>query len=100
MERIDEIITMFEKAKCPKEYKNCPLYEMNDCDNYCPFTEAADLLIDLKGKQVPVKMEIEGEGKSFWWYVCSECHTRVTEYDKFCRECGRPFEKIAKNSTL
>lgn len=49
MDRIDEIINMFEKAECPKRYKNCPLNKLgNDCDNYCPFTEAADMLKDYR----------------------------------------------------
>lgn len=48
MDRIDEIIDMFQKAECPKRYKNCPLFKYNDCDNYCPFVEAADMLIDYK----------------------------------------------------
>ena len=48
MDRIDEIIDMFENAECPKEYKNCPLFQCNDCDNYCPFVEAADMLKDYK----------------------------------------------------
>ena len=51
MERIDEIIEMFEKATCPKRYKNCPLYQYNDCDNYCPFTECVDLLYELKERR-------------------------------------------------
>ena len=49
MDRIDEIIDMFERAECPKRYKKCPLYVAgNDCDNYCPFVEAADMLKDYK----------------------------------------------------
>ena len=49
MERIDEIIDLFDKAQCPEDWKKCPLYQGgNDCDNYCPFTEAADMLRDYK----------------------------------------------------
>lgn len=48
MDRIDEIIQMFDDAQCPKNYKECPLYEHNDCDNYCPFVEASDMLKDYK----------------------------------------------------
>lgn len=48
MERIDEIIEMFEKAECPDDWAMCPLWERNDCDNFCPLTEAADMLREYK----------------------------------------------------
>jgi hypothetical protein len=55
MERIDELIDMFSKADCPKQYKNCPLAVVgNDCDNYCPFVEVVDLLNELKEKRQEV----------------------------------------------
>lgn len=48
MSRVTELIEMFEKAECPSEYEKCPLYPLNDCDNYCPFTEAAEMLADYE----------------------------------------------------
>ena len=49
MDRLDEIIELFSKAECPKRYKNCPLAKAgNDCDNYCPFVEAEDMLIEYR----------------------------------------------------
>ena len=56
MDRIDEIIDMFEKAECPKRYKHCPLAVAgNDCDNECLFVEAVDMLKDYK------KLKPDGE---------------------------------------
>lgn len=37
----------------------------------------------------PVVAEIEGDGRSFWWYVCGECHGAVDQGDKYCKHCGR-----------
>lgn len=50
MDRIDEIIDQFERCECPKRYLNsCPPRKAgNDCDNYCPFIEAADMLREYK----------------------------------------------------
>lgn len=61
MERIDEIIEMLDKAECPKAYKQCPLFKYNDCDNYCPFVEASDMLKEyrelINAKEVNVDEE-------------------------------------------
>lgn len=52
MNRTDEIIEMFEKAACPEDYEQCPLRVAgNDCDNHCPFTEAAEMLDEYRRKQ-------------------------------------------------
>lgn len=50
MDRVDEIIDMFVRAECPKRYLNCcPMRKAgNDCDNFCPFIEAADMLREYK----------------------------------------------------
>lgn len=37
----------------------------------------------------PVQTEIEGDGRSTWWYVCEECHGAVNHMDSYCRHCGR-----------
>ena len=42
-------------------------------------------------KQIPLKMEIEGGGLT-WWYVCPECHGAIDDGDKFCRHCGQAVE--------
>jgi len=39
--------------------------------------------------QAETTAEVEGDGKSSWWYVCSECHTGLNDQDKYCRQCGR-----------
>lgn len=50
MDRIDELIDMCDRAECPKRYLNCcPMRKAgNDCDNYCPFVEMADIMRDYK----------------------------------------------------
>lgn len=51
MERIDELIDMFEKADC----KDCPMtIARNDCNNYCPFVKVVYLLKELKEKRQEV----------------------------------------------
>lgn len=70
MERIDELIDMFEKANCPKEYKQCPLYIKNGCDYFdgwcnrrrsCAFAEAAELLREFKAIKEPENTSNPGE---------------------------------------
>lgn len=39
--------------------------------------------------QAETTAEVEGDGKSSWWYVCEECHTGLSDHDKYCRQCGR-----------
>lgn len=39
--------------------------------------------------QAETTAEVEGDGKSTWWYVCEECHTGLDVQDKYCRKCGR-----------
>ena len=33
--------------------------------------------------------EIEGDGRSSWWYVCPDCHGQVDNGDGYCRHCGK-----------
>lgn len=40
-------------------------------------------------EQAPVEPEYEGDARSSWWWVCSECHTAIDTKDTYCRECGR-----------
>ena len=55
------------------------------CDGYdIDLLEAVFSLL----KEQESKVEIEGGG-STWCYVCGECHTSVSPYAKYCRECGR-----------
>lgn len=52
MDRIDEIIVQFDKVECPKDYEQCPVRVAgNDCDNFCAFPEAADMLRELKKRR-------------------------------------------------
>lgn len=44
---------------------------------------------NAKVEQQIAEIEIEGDGRTFWWYVCGECHTVIGRNDKYCRECGR-----------
>ena len=36
-----------------------------------------------------VPAEVEGDGRSTWWYVCGECHGAIDPKDKRCKSCGR-----------
>ena len=47
-----------------------------------------DVLALLK-EQTPGDPEIEGDGRSSWWYVCPDCHGQIDKDDGFCRHCGR-----------
>lgn len=50
MDRLDEIIDNFERCQCPIRYLNCcpPRKAGNDCDNWCPFIEAAEMLKEYR----------------------------------------------------
>ena len=37
-------------------------------------------------KEVPA--EYEGDARSTWWYVCSECHGAIDPGEHKCRHCG------------
>lgn len=39
-----------------------------------------------KVKGVPA--EYEGDARSFWWYVCPECHGAIDPGEHKCRHCG------------
>lgn len=44
--------------------------------------------IDGLKRNIPLEMEMEGGGSS-WWYVCPECHEAIDKQDRFCRHCGQ-----------
>ena len=46
-------------------------------------------LIGQMMRRAETTAEIEGDGRSTWWYVCEECHTGIDRHDHFCRCCGR-----------
>lgn len=46
-----------------------------------------DEKIAISEKAVPV--EVEGDGRTTWWFVCGECHAAVDPQDKHCKSCGR-----------
>ena len=37
----------------------------------------------------PVPAEYEGDSRSWWWWVCGECHTTIEDGTERCPECGR-----------
>lgn len=39
----------------------------------------------------PTEPDIEWD-RIIWFYVCGECHRQVDQFDKFCRQCGRPLK--------
>ena len=49
---------------------------------------ATDFIEKESAKGETAEKEIEGGG-STWFYVCSECHTAINRWDKYCHECGR-----------
>lgn len=42
----------------------------------------------MNGQRIHAEAEIEGDGKSTWWYVCGECHGAVNYQADTCRHCG------------
>lgn len=40
-------------------------------------------------RKEPAEPEIEGDGRSGWWWVCPDCHGAIDSEEKFCRHCGR-----------
>ena len=40
-------------------------------------------------KKKPADPEIEGDGRSSWWYVCPDCHGAIDKDDHYCKHCGR-----------
>lgn len=36
-----------------------------------------------------LEIEIEGDARSSWWFVCPECHGAVDQWDRFCKHCGQ-----------
>ena len=38
------------------------------------------------------EVEIEGGG-STWWYVGSDCHGAINDFDRYCRHCGRRLKR-------
>ena len=64
---------------------------VSEAEKCLELAEAEDtLLMD------PVPAEIEGDGKSEWWYVCGECHSNLNPHDKYCRECGRKMKWLTR----
>lgn len=40
-------------------------------------------------KEFTCEPEYGGDGKSTWWYACSECHTAIDPGQKYCESCKR-----------
>ncbi len=52
---------------------------------------AKDMAERLLRKQIPVSIEMEGGGCT-WWHICDECHGAVDREDLYCRHCGNKLE--------
>jgi len=102
MERIDELIEMCEKAKCPKDYEQCPLYPYNDCDNYCPFVEIADILREHKMVNEPKLVDDIHPSESLIGFLQGKCpscckivstttkgETKYYGKTNYCEFCGQ-----------
>ena len=57
----------------------------------CPEFERDALNGGLKRvkPEEPITPEIEGDGRSSWWWVCGECHAMLEYKAKECKHCGR-----------
>lgn len=40
-------------------------------------------------EEKPAYPEYEGDGRSTWWYVCSECHGTIDPGQEICPHCKR-----------
>lgn len=40
------------------------------------------------------EIEIEGDGRSTWWYVCGECHGAVDYNAEVCPHCKAELDWI------
>ena len=85
-EKIRRGVKRCSAGTCPsvlsKEYEECE-YTMG---LYC----RQDILMREIGKMMePGEPEIEGDGRSSWWWVCPDCHGAIDKDDGFCRHCGK-----------
>ena len=46
-------------------------------------------MIRSMANEQPAQAEVEGDGRSTWWFVCGECHGALDPYVQRCRHCGR-----------
>ena len=59
-------------------------------DNAEVIKVAADYIEKEEKRKEPATIEYEGDAKSAWWWVCSECHGVINDLDLFCKHCGKP----------
>lgn len=54
------------------------------------FNPVAGQLQEMKRREElpPIPAEIEGDGRTVWWFVCGECHAAIDANTERCR-CGR-----------
>ena len=55
------------------------------------FNPVAGQLQEMKrqAERPPVPAEVEGDGRTTWWFVCGGCHGAINPYDEKCDWCGR-----------
>ena len=79
------------KLRMVQEYDECSLFRGSDRAETLKkrrnALQKAMLALDIK--KDPGDPEIEGDGRSSWWYVCPDCHGQIDKDDGFCRHCGR-----------
>lgn len=60
-----------------------------------------DDVIYREPKSIPADIyAVKINEASQWVYECSDCHSRVSKPDKFCRHCGRKFSGQVKKYDL
>ena len=78
-----------------RDQNNPPGYRFTSCVDDCPYhgngcaRKLKDDALAMLKEQEAVEAEYEGDARSTWWWVCGECHTKIEDKDKFCKECGR-----------
>ena len=77
-----------------QEYDECSLFRGSDRTETLKkrkdALQRAMLALDMKKDPAdPGDPEIEGDGRSSWWYVCPDCHGQVDNGDGYCRHCGK-----------
>ena len=90
---IDRLISNLKtQIKAAKRLKSEWVYiSLPQAEMCLQLAEAEDTLLS---EPIPADIEVEGDGKSTWWYVCGQCHTAIDPSDKYCRQCGREIKRI------
>ncbi len=84
---------------CPilaPEKEPCPYSNNDRCGMYMLHADARMLVEELRRRETPAAVEMEGGG-STWWHVCGECHGAVDADDHYCKHCGVPLQQDKPN---